>query len=125
MLINFSNHPVKDWSDDQLKTARRLYETIVDLPFPKIDPDGDENYITDLSKKYSGYIIEKLRISPHDKNAVHVMGEHTLIFTLINSLTGQGVKCIASTTERNTQINNEAKISKFNFVRFREYTKNV
>ncbi|HET55492.1 MAG TPA: CRISPR-associated protein [Ignavibacteria bacterium] len=125
MLINFSNHLVKDWSDAQLEDARKIYKKLHDIPFPNVDPNADTEDILKLSEQYSSYISKLILKSEDKKNAVHVMGEHSLIFAVVSLLQKNDITCIVSTTERNSEINGNEKISKFNFVRFREYPKNV
>lgn len=125
MLINFSNHPKKDWNDIQLGKARELYKSVDDLPFPAIDPTGDEDYIISLCNKYSEYIIDKIKRSSDEFNAVHIMGELTFTLAIVAKLQNLGVTCIASTTDRSSYVLDNRKISNFNFVRFREYIKNV
>lgn len=44
MLLNLSNHPSSLWCDEQKKAAETLFGEIVDLPFPQVDPNGDEAY---------------------------------------------------------------------------------
>ena len=52
---------------------------------------------------------------------VHLMGEMNFTFALITKLKARGIKCVASTTQRETVEEGGVKVSKFNFVRFREY----
>ncbi|PZX48283.1 CRISPR-associated protein [Algoriphagus chordae] len=115
MLLNFSNHPSASWPENQIKIAQQ-WGVIQDLPFPPIDPTADEQEIDMLAQQYLSQILE---INP---NAVHVMGELTFSFKLIELLKSHGVTCIASTTSRNTQeMSDGTKVSKFEFVQFRSY----
>lgn len=113
MLLNISNHTSTSWSESQLAAAGGK---VVDLAFPQVAPDGDEGYIESLANEYLQKVLAMDNIS-----AVHIMGEMNFTFTLINKLKAAGVKCIASTTQRETTVENGLKISKFNFIRFREY----
>ena len=45
----------------------------------------------------------------------------TFTFDLVSMLKAEGITCIASTTERIADVNDNTKISEFHFVRFREY----
>ena len=56
-----------------------------------------------------------------DVSAVHLMGEMNFTFSLVNKLKANGIKCVASTTVRETVEENGVKISKFKFVRYRSY----
>ncbi len=121
MLINLSNHPVKNWSKRQIAEAEKLYGKVIDLPFPQVDPTADENEIEKLSRKYFQHCLQMLRGSNDKTNAVHLMGELTFTFNLANKLLAEGITVVASTTERNSIDTNEKKISEFKFVRFRKY----
>ena len=113
MLLNLSNHPSSSWSESQLAAAGGKVE---DLAFPQVNPDGDEAYIEQLANEYYNKIIEMQGIT-----AVHIMGEMTFCYKLITKLKAHNIRCLASTTKRETVEENGVKISKFNFVRFREY----
>jgi hypothetical protein len=54
-------------------------------------------------------------------DAVHIMGEMTFTFALVNLLKEVGIKCIASTTKRNVEEIDGKHVSTFQFVQFREY----
>lgn len=116
MLINFSNHPYKDWSEPQKKAASR-YGECVDMPFPTVPPEFDETQIDHLAYAYA------LQIADMGKDiTVHIMGEQTLCFALINQLLRRGIPCIASCTERDVVILPDgSKQVRFHFARFRHY----
>lgn len=120
MFLNLSNHPSANWSAEQTEAAKRLYGEIVDLPFPDVAPDGDEEYITALADEYCSKVLEYARTQTV---TVHLMGEMTLTFALLQRLHAHGISCVASTTRRETVEKNGMKISNFKFVRFREYGK--
>ncbi len=113
MLLNLSNHPSASWSPTQLAAAGCKVE---DLAFPQVAPDGDEAYIEQLVNDYYNKIITFQGIT-----AVHIMGEMNFCYKLITKLKAHNIRCLASTTKRETVEENGVKISKFNFVRFREY----
>lgn len=116
MLLNFSNHPSSSWPESQLRAATNRYQTIEDLPFPQINPEWDDDQIEQLAEEYE---IKIRKINPQ---AVHLMGEMTFTFKLVNRLKSIGIPCIASTTERiATDGSNGNKTSVFQFVRFRMY----
>lgn len=123
MFINFSNHRIEKWNSEQLAETKRFGE-IVDLPFPNVDPEGDENYIANLADEYVEKIVSIMQ--EPTKDVVHIMGELNLIYGVVTKLKAQGIKCVASTTERqvveNVSVNGEIdKNSIFKFCRFREY----
>ena len=113
MFLNLSNHPSASWSEPQLAACGGK---VVDLAFPQVAPDGDEAYIEQLANDYYNKINAMSNIE-----AVHIMGEMTFCYKLITKLKAHNIRCVASTTKRETVEENGVKISKFNFVRFREY----
>ena len=118
MLINFSNHPSKEWKRNQLEAAK-VYGEIKDIEFPAVDPYADYNDIHSLA---SHYVEEILTLAQNNQVAVHIMGEMTLAFHVVSLLKEKGIECIASTTDRNSEmISDSQKISDFQFVRFRKY----
>lgn len=119
MFINLSNHPSVNWSVEQKDTAERLYGEIIDLPFPVVDPAGDEAYIATLADEYYRQIMD---LSGGMSVTVHLMGEMTLTFALVQRLQAEGITCVASTTKRETvEFPDGRKESVFNFVQFRKY----
>jgi len=122
MLINLSNHPSANWSSEQL-VAVQVYGSIIDIPFPNVDPAGDEGYIHSLCDKYLQkiYTICRDGACPVSTVTVHIMGEMNFTFAIVNALQGRDITCIASTTERVTKVENGVKSSEFRFVRFRNY----
>ncbi|MCC5938410.1 MAG: TIGR02221 family CRISPR-associated protein [Lunatimonas sp.] len=115
-LLNLSNHPSTSWPEKQLKLASEHYGPVQDIPFPQIDPLAGEGEIDALADQYLTKILD---LRP---KAVHLMGELTFTFTLVQLLQSHGIPCIASTTHRTTQdMPDGTKVSKFEFVRFRNY----
>ena len=51
MLINLTNHPFTQWCDKQLEAAR-TYGEIMDIPFPEVDENANEIYISALADEY-------------------------------------------------------------------------
>lgn len=116
MLLNLTNHPSANWPQKQKDVAINQYGEIVDLSFPQIDPQLTANQVDQLVEEYT---IKIRKIKPV---AVHIMGEMTFTFRLVNKLKEIGIPCIASTTERKvTEDDNGNKTSQFNFVKFRAY----
>jgi NAD(P)H-flavin reductase len=115
MLINLSNHPLDEWQPAQLAEAQRLYQTVVDLPFPAIDPGWDESEVTATAQRYFH------QIQAIGADAVHVMGELTFTTALVHMLLQAGIPALASTTTRQVEIIDGRKASLFEFQRFRYY----
>ncbi|MBW6536423.1 MAG: CRISPR-associated protein [Mariniphaga sp.] len=121
MLINCSNHPVSLW-DEKQKAAGKKYGQLYDLPFPAIDPNADTDAVALLAEQYEVKIRQLLALENTGDFAVHLMGELTFCFALVDRLQKAGITCLASTTRRETLENGDgSKISKFEFVKFREY----
>lgn len=55
MMLNFSNHPYRIWSDAQKEAAAR-YGEVVDMPFPQIDPSVSTGQLRQLVDEYSARI---------------------------------------------------------------------
>lgn len=120
MFLNLSNHPSANWSAEQKTTAEQLYGEIIDLPFPQVDPYGDEEYIASIANDYCRQIKD---LSGEHPVTVHLMGEMTLTFALLQRLSAEGIPCVASTTERVTNETPDGrKESFFKFIQFRKYT---
>lgn len=116
MLLNLTNHPSTGWPENQRRAAIDAYHEIVDWPFPVIPPTWDEVEVTHHA---SEYIHQIQNLHP---TAVHVMGEMTFSFFLVQRLLAMGIPCIASTTQRITSQSGDTKVSTFEFVRFRPYS---
>ena len=118
-FVNFSNHPAKDWSEDQLKAAKE-YGDIVDIPFPAVSPEMDENELHMLADACVAVILKESPV------AVMVQGEFTLCFSVIEMLKENGIMCVAACSKREAKVTTQPdgttkRESIFSFVRFREY----
>ncbi len=116
LFINLSNHPFSSWSEAQLAAARQ-YGKLIELQFPDIDPNRDD--LCDIVEDYYNKILSLMK---GGKATVHVMGEMNFTFALVSKLMDEGIRCVASTSERNC-VNNPDGTSTtfFDFVRFRDY----
>ena len=119
MFINLSNHPSEKW-DTKQKEAAALYGEVVDLPFPQIPADADEQYVDELSTTYCDFVLE------HDHPVVMVQGEFTFTYLVIKKLKEHGIAVITSCSERQTkewvdETGRQIKQNVFEFVRFRRY----
>ena len=118
MFINLSNHNSSGWSEEQISAAKSFGE-IVDIKFPEIAPEADRNSIASLAEEYVRMISEKY--NPKE-DVVHIMGEMCFCFQAIGKLQNLGFRCLASTTKRIVQTDeNGWQKSCFSFVRFRDY----
>ena len=118
-FINFTNHPSDTWSEEQIKAAE-AYGTIVDLPFPNIDPNATEWDIGKLGDEF----VEKIeKLKPC---AVLCQGEFTLSYLVIAQLLRRGVTVLSACSERTVKERQRAdgsteKVSTFQFVKFRTF----
>ena len=122
MLINLSNHPIEKWSSAQSEKANKLFGSVVDLPFPSVDPAADLNQVEAIAKQLSDECVDRIKKSKESISAVHVAGEFTLTFQFVREMESRGVPCVVSTTERLVTDNPDGtKTYTFNFVAFRPY----
>lgn len=118
-FINISNHPSNTWSEKQLNVAKR-YGKVIDIPFPNIPalyrPEDMRYDVAVLAEKIRSYI------NPDHVVTVHIMGEMTFTYMLVDYFRNTDkVVCVASTTQRMVEEKDGVKLSKFEFVQFREY----
>lgn len=119
MFINLSNHPSANWSEEQKNAAEQLAGPIVDIPFPAVDPYASEDVVSSIADNYCQIVLETA--CGQDSLIVHLMGEMTLTFALVQRLHTFGITCVASTTKRVTAEDDGVKTSVFKFVKFRKY----
>lgn len=124
-FINISNHPTSKWSDEQLNAAKRMAETIIDIPFPNIPSTAEPLDIKGLLFALESEIFHKINdidIGPYDV-ILHIMGEMGFCFMAISFFKQKyGWRVYHSTTERVVEEKPDgSKVSKFHFVQFREY----
>lgn len=121
MLINVSNHPHEQWGEVQKQNAIKLWGAIKDIAFPSINPElSREELLPMVEDFFNQCQIEALKYGPD--TVFHVAGEHVFCFHLVGHLLQSGYSVVASTTERIISYQADgAKISRFQFVRFRYY----
>lgn len=117
MLLNISNHPSSLWSEEQLN-ASAAFGSVIDMPFPDVDPYAGVTAVSSLAEKY---LADVIKVGSPDEVTVHLMGEFCFTFSLLLLLKENGYTCVASTTRRNVIIENGMKKVCFEFCSFREY----
>lgn len=130
MLINLTNHPYKHWGNEQKDAAKLMFGEITDMKFPDIPAEADEDYVVKLAVEYGNRIQNMFnefklndRESQLKENAIHLMGEMTFCYALIDYLGAEATSFYASTTERNVHYDNSGnKVVDFQFVKFRKYS---
>ena len=122
MLINISNHPSERWSEEQRSVATDLYGIIQDIAFPRVSPEATSSDIAALAAGYVEQAATLAKAKENEPFAVHIMGEMTLTFKVVQSLKEMGITCVASTTFRDTLEHPDgSKTTHFRFIQFREY----
>ena len=117
MLLNISNHPSSLWNEEQLK-ASAAYGSVIDMPFPDIDPSASEADVSSLAEKY---LADVIKTGSPEEVTIHLMGEFCFTYSLLVLLKERGYTCIASTTRRNVTYEEGIKKVNFEFCRFRKY----
>ena len=118
MLINLSNHPSEKWVSEQRGTAIEQYGKIIDMPFPRIPPEASYDEVWKIADDYFEQIKTRAK---QEKTTVHLMGEMTFTYMLVDRLKDANIPCVASTTERTVEERDGKKIVQFNFIQFRAY----
>lgn len=124
VFVNFSNHPSTGWGDAQKSAALDMVApgaAIIDIPFPVVDPAGDDNYISKVAADAVRDILSATNGAPA---VVNIQGDFGLTFRVVSRiLNGSTIKCVYATTARTvTDLGDGKKIAQFNFVQFRPYT---
>lgn len=118
MFINFSNHSLSTWTERQIKAAKE-YGELEEIVFPNINPQFTTEQVQMLATDYVAKILTRYST---ENLTVHVMGELTFCFSVVQQLKEKGVRCVASTTERIVEETaDNKKVTQFSFVQFREY----
>jgi len=130
MFINVSNHPSCKWDVEQINEATH-YGEIIDLEFPVIPAEADEDRIgcmaADFYEKIMDLLDHKKESSSNGiRDAVMLQGEFTFTFALVNKLKDKGITVLSACSDRKVvekpdDNNNRIKEVRFQFVRFRRY----
>lgn len=113
-FVNFTNHPMKMWDEKQKHEAEQ-YGEIIDLRFPNVEAEGDEEYIEQLA----GECVEK--ILEYQPCAVLCQGEFSLSYQVILRLKEKGIRVMAACSKRMVRELENKKEVTFVFERFRFY----
>ncbi len=133
MFLNISNHPSDKWSDKQREAALAISHElnkrdedaeegeqigIEDIPFPNIPPNATTEEVEDMAHDFARKLHNEW---VYQLTAVHIMGELTFSFALVNKIR-DSFACYAATSERNSVMNADGtKTVHFDFVQFRRY----
>lgn len=119
VFINHTNHPSSRWEEGQRRAAERD-GMIVDVPFPVIPADGEEEEVRRLAEENAHAILA------YRPSAVLVQGEFSYTFALVSILKEAGIPTLSACSERHVteRTDENGKIvreSRFAFCRFRSY----
>jgi len=118
IFLNLTNHPSAQWQAEQ-REAAAAYGRLLDLPFPAVGAGASEADIQQLADELAAKIFELHRQAAV---TVHLMGEMTLCFALLQRLLKAGIPCLASTSQREVVEEGDGqKTVRFRFERFRRY----
>lgn len=121
-FINISNHLSSTWSEEQVQKAKELGGTIIDYPFPEVEPEASEEEIITIATKILEDIKSKVGEEELCKSVILVQGEFSLTVALVSMLKQIGIKVVCATTKRVVKHNPDGSITRyFSFVKFRQY----
>lgn len=124
MLLNLSNHPSHQWQPAQKDHALEAYGSVIDIPFPQLDPMAATSEVLLLAKQYAEKCKKMLKETVSGTNVIHIMGEHTFVYAFVRIMQQKNIICIASTTQRLAGTDEDGnKTSRFEFCQFRKYPK--
>jgi CRISPR-associated protein Csx16 len=119
VFINLSNHPNENWSVAQREAALGLAPEIKDLCFPLVSPEAGIDEIAALADR----VVAQLKTEFPGATHAMVQGEFTLAHALVGKLQRISIVCLAATTRREVvEQSGSTKTTRFDFVRFREYS---
>lgn len=116
-FYNISNHSSNTWSEKQINAAKDFSLEIIDIPFPNVNPNYDNEKILSLCFE----IMKKIE----EYSVCMVQGEFSLTYMLTTMLIKlKGCVVVVACSERKSKeqiINGKTeKISEFEFIQFRE-----
>ena len=121
LFVNYSNHPSSKWPDNQ-KTTAQQFGQIIDIGFPIVDEFADEDMIIQKVNEQIELIKKETNNNDPSSTTIHIMGEMTFTYAMVNALSKLGYTCVASTTKRIVEdLPDGTKKTTFAFARFREY----
>ena len=114
-FINFSNHPSRLWTQQQIEAALKFGD-IKDIPFPEVNPYDTTEDIQILADHYVELIKKE------NPACVMCQGELCLSYNVIVKLKQNNIKTVAACNYRNIILgDNLTKTTIFEFIQFREY----
>ena len=119
VFVNFSNHPSESWDAAQKDAAAAICGTdrIIDVPFPRVLPELNEDEIRQLAQDCVQQIEAK------KPAAVMCMGEFGLCYQVVSELKKRRIPVVYSCSERESQerISERGEVEKISVFRFRGF----
>jgi CRISPR-associated Csx2 family protein len=112
-LVNISAFPFDEWSPTHQSLIRQEYQKVTDLLFPEDIARLNE---ADFQALIASYYKKILLIRPQ---AVHVLGEITFTYGLVERLKKAGIPCFAAIWE--VEEHAQANLQTANWVGFRHF----
>jgi hypothetical protein len=126
IFLNCTRHPSRGWSDAQMRAAEALGD-VVDVDFPDVPPEMGEEHVAIVSKTL--YILLKELAEPYDLAVVHLMGETSVVVTVMHLHTldtthppdpkAQKLRFVVSASRHDPMIQNRQVRFRYHWVRFR------
>lgn len=119
MFVNCSNHSSQVWGKNQLRAAQ-VWGEVRDYPFPCVEAAADKAAVQEMAR----HVVDKILALRPD--AVLCQGEYILNYAIVKRLKEFGIVVVAACSERMVEEQqmpdgSTQKVSRFSFVRFREY----
>lgn len=128
MLINLSNHSSDEWGLEQTNAGLGEFQHTEDIPFPTINPYATTEEVYELAEEYFYRCLAMFEdyAETIDQDfyhfTVHIQGEFTFTYALVNMLKAEGIPCVTSTFEcKAIDLGNGKKEAQLTFAQFREY----
>lgn len=117
-FVNLSNHGSGAWGEAQTSAAK-VYGDIVDVPYPQVPTDLDENQFLELVESTVASVLA------HEPAMVMCQGEMTTCFSIVSRLKAAGIPVVAAVSERKAVEKvvdgQTVKTAVFEFKGFRTY----
>ncbi len=78
VLVNHTNHLVNEWLQHQVDVTHRMFDRIVDVPFPKIDHEATIEEVSKLAKDNLKTIMKQ-----YEPSAILLAGEFTYVYQFL------------------------------------------
>ncbi|KAA0259936.1 MAG: hypothetical protein EDM75_07390 [Chlorobiota bacterium] len=123
ILINYTNHPSAKWTGDQAAAAFEKWSSVIDIPFPQVEPEWNEADVTACFDLFLSEVqgrLTSLGVAESDAEFL-IMGEFRYTFYAVRTLKERGHRVYAHAGKREVEVVDNKSIYTFRFGRFVEY----